>query len=116
RTVGDERSAKFVNALSMLDGSELALNGGEPASGFATQLKNSGDCSPLAANNGAAAPGTLCSEDEKASKVEPAPSASSVPVGGGSAMPCGFVSPGLSAKFAAAFWLPDVRVAAAVYW
>src|SRR6202051_2750580 len=31
--------------------------------------------------------------------------------GGGSAMPCGLVSPGARAKVAAAFWLPDRRLA-----
>src|SRR5262249_31932325 len=31
-------------------------------------------------------------------------------------MPCGLVSPGARAKVAAAFWLPEVRVAAPTYW
>ena len=38
-----------------------------------------------------------------------------VPDGGGSAIPCGLVLPGASAKIAAAFWLPDVRLAEAMY-
>src|SRR5262249_13351289 len=35
---------------------------------------------------------------------------------GGSAMSCGLVLLAAKAKLAAAFWLPEVRLAAAVYW
>jgi hypothetical protein len=41
--------------------------------------------------------------------------ATGTPPAGGSAMPCGLVLPAAKANFAAAFWLPEVRVAAAVY-
>ena len=40
----------------------------------------------------------------------------SMSAGGGSAMPCGLVSPDDRAKVAAALWLPEVRLAAPVYW
>src|SRR5262249_16440589 len=35
---------------------------------------------------------------------------------GGSAMPCGLVLPVARAKVAPAFWLPEVRLAAPIYW
>src|SRR5262249_17943987 len=40
----------------------------------------------------------------------------SVSTAGGSAMPCGLVLLAAKAKLAAAFWLPDVRLAAPMYW
>src|SRR5262249_13558691 len=40
----------------------------------------------------------------------------SISPAGGSAMSCGLVLLTFSAKLDAAFWLPDVRLAAAVYW
>src|SRR5438270_219779 len=36
--------------------------------------------------------------------------------GGGSAMPCGLVSPAARANVALALWLPEVRPVAAAYW
>ena len=60
--------------------------------------------------------GKLRTSDGRVSAVRPSPASSSVPGSGGSAMPCGFMLPAARVKVAPAFWLPEVRVAAAVYW
>src|SRR5688500_3007768 len=58
---------------------------------------------------------TLGDDDGRLTETDEAADAGSSPVKGVSAMPCGLVFPGASAKDAAADWLPEVWLAAPEY-